>query len=58
MEYIEGMELKSIIKLGIDLPLPIDIILNNAIQIAEGIAAAHVKDIVHGDIKSSNIMVI
>ena len=57
MEYIEGMELKSIIKLGIDLPLPIDIILNNAIQIAEGIAAAHVKDIVHGDIKSSNIMV-
>ena len=57
MEYIDGMELKSIIKLGVDLPLPVNIILNYATQIANGIESAHKKAIVHGDIKSSNIMI-
>ena len=57
MEYIDGMELKSLIVLGIDTPFQVSDILNYAIQIAEGIDAAHKKGIIHGDIKSSNIMV-
>jgi len=37
--------------------LPIDQIIPTAIQIAEGLQAAHEKDVVHRDIKSSNIMI-
>jgi len=54
MEYIEGEELKDKIKSG---PLPIDEAINIAIQIAEGLEAAHKKGIVHRDIKSGNIMI-
>ncbi|KAA3617748.1 MAG: tetratricopeptide repeat protein [Calditrichaeota bacterium] len=53
MEYIEGIELKQQIdrgKLGIERTVDI------AIQIAEGLQAAHKKGIAHRDIKSSNIM--
>jgi serine/threonine protein kinase/Flp pilus assembly protein TadD len=53
MEYIEGKELKEIV----DKPLLSDDIINYAIQIAEGLNAAHKKEIVHRDIKSSNIMI-
>ncbi len=54
MEYIEGKELREIIKSEIpDLKTP----LSYATQIAEGLNAAHRKGIVHRDIKSANIMV-
>jgi serine/threonine protein kinase/tetratricopeptide (TPR) repeat protein len=54
MEYIEGKELKDVIKSEIpDLKSAIQY----AIQIAEGLQAAHAKGIVHRDIKSSNIMI-
>jgi non-specific serine/threonine protein kinase len=57
MEYIDGQELKKIV--GADSqPAPtIDEIVNTAIQIAEGLQAAHNKGIVHRDIKAGNIMV-
>jgi serine/threonine protein kinase len=55
MEFIEGQELR---KLLIDNgQLSIDNCLSYAIQIAEGLKAAHAKGITHRDIKSSNIMV-
>jgi len=54
MEYIEGFELKDKIKAG---SVQIDDAKNIAIQIAEGLQAAHTKGIVHRDIKSSNIMI-
>ena len=54
MEFIEGIELKDKIKSG---PIPINEAINIAIQIAEGLEAAHKKGIVHRDIKSQNIMI-
>jgi serine/threonine protein kinase len=54
MEYIEGQELKSIID---DRRLSIDDAINYATRIAEGLQAAHEKNITHRDIKSGNIMV-
>ena len=62
MEYIEGRELKDIIEhkdAGDEYiePGQLDDIINYAIQIAEGLEAAHKKEIVHRDIKSSNIMI-
>ena len=53
MEYIDGVELKDKIK---STPIPINEAINIAIQIVEGLAAAHEKGIVHRDIKSDNIM--
>jgi len=53
MEYIEGTDLREKIKSG---TIPINEIVNAAIQMAEGFSAAHKKGIVHRDIKSSNIM--
>jgi len=54
MEYIEGISLKELIGKG---PLDLDKALDFAIQIAEGLAEAQENNIVHRDIKSSNVMV-
>jgi serine/threonine protein kinase/formylglycine-generating enzyme required for sulfatase activity len=67
MEYIKGQELKDLIANSLLSPLttggpegeqlPVDKVINYAIQIAEGLRAAHEKGIIHRDIKSSNIMI-
>jgi serine/threonine protein kinase/Tfp pilus assembly protein PilF len=54
MEYIEGNTLKEIIKKD---RLEPQKALDFAIQVAEGLEEAQEKNIVHRDIKSSNIMV-
>ncbi|OVE78760.1 hypothetical protein BVY01_04450 [bacterium I07] len=54
MEYVEGVTLSEKIKTG---PLELKIVIDYAMQIGEGLKAAHAKGIVHRDIKSSNIMV-
>jgi serine/threonine protein kinase len=54
MEYVEGRPLKELIA---GRPMPIPKLLELAVQVADGLAAAHEKDIVHRDIKSQNIMV-
>ncbi len=56
MEYIEGIELKDIIA-AYQVNLPNNDAINIAIQIAEGLEAAHKKGIVHRDIKSQNLMI-
>lgn len=54
MEYIDGQELKDIIKSEILNPKSA---IDYATQIADGLQAAHEKAIVHRDIKSANIMI-
>ena len=54
MEFIDGLELKDKIKSA---SFPVNEAINTAIQIAEGLEAAHKKGIVHRDIKSQNIMI-
>jgi serine/threonine protein kinase/tetratricopeptide (TPR) repeat protein len=53
MEYIEGKSIKDLMK---EKTLSVKEILEIAIQVGEGLNAAHRKDIVHRDIKSDNIM--
>ena len=54
MEFIDGKELKEEINAG---PIHSKEAINIAEQIAEGLIAAHKKEIIHRDIKSSNIMI-
>ncbi len=57
MEYIEGKELKFLVDNSNETPLQIKLIIDYAIQLAEGLATAHNSGIVHRDIKSQNIMI-
>jgi serine/threonine protein kinase/Tol biopolymer transport system component len=54
MEYVEGMTLRQRIR---NQPMKLGDVLDVAIQIAEGLIAAHEAGIVHRDIKPENIMI-
>ena len=54
MAYLEGQTVKDTVA---ERPLKLDQALDIAVQTAQGLQAAHEKDIVHRDIKSANLMV-
>ena len=54
MAYYEGESLSQKLKRG---PLPYDESLNIFIQVAQGLLAAHDKNIIHRDIKPGNIII-
>jgi serine/threonine-protein kinase len=56
MEFLEGSELKDMIASG-NLP-PADAVVDIISQVADGLWFAHQQDIVHRDVKPSNIMVL
>lgn len=55
MEVIEGQPLSARLA---DRPLPIDEVLRIGLQLAEAVAHAHDRGIVHRDLKSANVMVL
>jgi eukaryotic-like serine/threonine-protein kinase len=56
MEFLEGQELRSV--LTAREPLPVELALDIAAQVADGLAYAHDRHIVHRDIKPANIMLV
>jgi alkyl hydroperoxide reductase subunit AhpC/predicted Ser/Thr protein kinase len=54
MEYIEGQPLSKLLEQG---PLPLQRSRAVGAQIANGMAAAHARNIVHGDLKPANLMI-
>jgi TolB-like protein/Tfp pilus assembly protein PilF/tRNA A-37 threonylcarbamoyl transferase component Bud32 len=54
MEYVEGKPLRDLTSAG---ALPVERILRYGVQIADALAHAHARGIVHRDLKSANVMV-
>ena len=55
MELLEGTDLRELMRRG---PLPLRTALDLAAQVADGLAFAHERGVVHRDIKPGNIMIV
>ena len=54
MEYVEGESLKNLI---VKKELPVEQVIDVAVQICEGLAKAHLMGIVHRDLKPQNVLI-
>ncbi|MDT3708278.1 MAG: serine/threonine-protein kinase [Thiobacillus sp.] len=54
MEYLSGTTLRDLMDKG---PMPLDLALDTAIQMAEALAFAHEHGVIHRDIKPANVIV-
>src|SRR5438309_10961365 len=54
MQYVEGRNVRQLVN---GRPLELDSALRIAIQVADALATAHARGIIHRDIKSGNVMV-
>jgi TolB-like protein/Flp pilus assembly protein TadD/predicted Ser/Thr protein kinase len=54
MEYVQGRPLRDVASAA---ALPVEMVLRYAVQIADALAHAHTRSIVHRDLKSANVMV-
>lgn len=56
MEYLHGRELRDV--LNENKTLPVSQVLDVIIQVAQGLSYAHEHEIVHRDVKPSNVMIV
>jgi len=54
MEYLPGATLRDVMNKG---PMPIDLVLETTLQMAEALAFAHEHGVIHRDIKPANVVV-
>jgi hypothetical protein len=54
-ELLEGQTLRAILRSG---AIPLDLVIRYAMQICQGLAAAHQRGIVHRDLKPENLFIV
>ena len=54
MEYLPGATLRDVMDRG---PMPLDLLLDTTLQMAEALAFAHEHGVIHRDIKPANVVV-
>ena len=55
MEFVEGQVLTNVIPASVGLPF--DLVVAYGVEIADAVSHAHEHDVIHRDLKSSNVMV-